>query len=280
MIKINNSKMGKKIKLFFLFAFILFAIKGIEMTFSKNTFGSSYEKINQEFRKNNAENYLDSLAKNFQTPPNSAKPQTWWHWMNGHISKEAITSELEAMKDAGLGGFTLFNANTATPLEGPVEYMSDEWFKMIEHTISEAERLGLEMRIHNGAGWSASGGPWVTPDQAMQEIVWTELHVSGPRQINEVIEIPEPALGIERDMQRDPKKNRRYYVDREDVRGFYNDIAILAFPTLKTDLDNDSFRLESWKSKAGFSKIKDLYKINHWCPVKKINAEMKGNPFR
>ena len=253
----------KKILVCFIFVFIVVGIRGIEVTFSKNTYNSTFEKSNSDFREKNVENYLDSLVNNFKNPPISAKPHTWWHWINGHISMEAITKELEAMKNVGLGGFTLFNSDTSTPLAGPVEYMSDEWYKMIEYTISEADRLGLEMRIHNGAGWSASGGPWITPNKAMQEIVWTELYVSGPKHINEVIEIPEPALGIERDMRKDPKKNERFYVSREDVRGFYNDIAVLAFPTLKTDLENDPFRLESWRSKAGFSKINDIYKINN-----------------
>lgn len=207
-------------------------------------------------------NLEDSLDFNFMTPPDTAKPHTWWHWMNGHISKEAITKELEEMKHAGLGGFTLFNSNEGTPVEGPVEYMSEAWFEMIEHTMKEAHRLGLEMRIHNGAGWSSSGGPWVTPDQAMQELVWTETDVTGPGYFNKLIEIPKPALGIERDMQKDPEVNKRYYVSREEVKGYYKDIAILAFPTLATNPDESPLRLVHWKSKTGFEKMKDLYRPN------------------
>lgn len=44
------------------------------------------------------------LQKGFENPPNSAKPHTWWHWMNGNVSKEGITADLEAMKAIGLGG--------------------------------------------------------------------------------------------------------------------------------------------------------------------------------
>ena len=39
----------------------------------------------------------DPLEKGFLNPPDSAKPQTWWHWMNGNITKEGITADLEAM---------------------------------------------------------------------------------------------------------------------------------------------------------------------------------------
>mgnify|MGYP003337955862 CR=1 FL=1 len=44
---------------------------------------------------------VDALFKN---PPNSAKPHTWWHWMNGNVTKEGITADLEAMARVGIGG--------------------------------------------------------------------------------------------------------------------------------------------------------------------------------
>jgi len=53
----------------------------------------------------------DSLAAHFASPPDSAKPQTWWHWMNGWVSREGIRADLEAMKRVGLGGATMFNVD-------------------------------------------------------------------------------------------------------------------------------------------------------------------------
>jgi hypothetical protein len=201
-------------------------------------------------------NKSDSLEPGFKAPPFYARPHTWWHWINGHISLEGITRELEAMKSAGLGGFTLFNTSEGTP-PGPVKYMSGKWFEMLEHTIDEARRLGLVMGIHNGAGWSSTGGPWVTPDRAMQEVVWTETYVKGPESYDSVLDIPEPALGIERDMRKDPEINKRYYVPRDKVRGYYRDIALLAFPALKSDRGDVPYRLENWRGKAGFVKLQE-----------------------
>ena len=51
-----------------------------------------------------------SLEESFKSPPDSAKPYTWWHWVSNNASKEGITKDLEAMKAVGLGGFTLFDA--------------------------------------------------------------------------------------------------------------------------------------------------------------------------
>ena len=220
----------------------------------------------------------NSLQPGFMVPPDSAKPNAWYHWMNGHISREAITRDLESMKQTGVGGFTLFNTSEGTP-PGPVIYLSDHWLELLAHTISEAHRLGLEMGMHNGAGWSSSGGPWVTPDRAMQEVVWTEKRVQGPIEFEGVLEIPEPALGIERDMARNPAINKRYYVSREKVRGYYRDIVLLAFPTLKGDTENKPFRLDNWKPKAGFSKLSGGYQpgLRPASPGNCINTEAMVN---
>lgn len=95
-----------------------------------------------------AQKPVSSLEKSFLEPPSQAKPQTWWHWMNGNVTKEGITLDLEAMKKAGLGGFQNFDAGTGIP-EGPVKYLSPEWLSLKKHAISEAERLGLEFTMHN-----------------------------------------------------------------------------------------------------------------------------------
>ncbi len=68
----------------------------------------------------------ESLQANFLNPPDSAKPQTWWHWMNGNVSKQGITADLEAMQRVGVGGFEAFHVTDGVPA-GPVGYLSDEW---------------------------------------------------------------------------------------------------------------------------------------------------------
>ena len=57
----------------------------------------------------------DALKSGFETPPESARPRVWWHWMNGNITKEGIKLDLEWMKLAGLGGFQNFDASMMTP---------------------------------------------------------------------------------------------------------------------------------------------------------------------
>src|SRR5262245_1649516 len=57
----------------------------------------------------------DALLSGFQTPPDSAKPRVWWHWMNGNISEEGIKLDLEWMHRVGIAGFQNFDAALQTP---------------------------------------------------------------------------------------------------------------------------------------------------------------------
>src|SRR6187397_2849360 len=64
-----------------------------------------------------------SLQASFFAPPNWARPHTWWHWMDGNITKEGITADLESMKEAGIGGAQMFHVSQGIPA-GPVGYNS------------------------------------------------------------------------------------------------------------------------------------------------------------
>ena len=53
----------------------------------------------------NAQPAGDPLERGFEDPPASARPRVWWHWMNGNITKEGITRDLEWMARVGIGAF-------------------------------------------------------------------------------------------------------------------------------------------------------------------------------
>ena len=131
--------------------------------------------------------------------------------MNGMVTKEGITADLEAMKQVGIGGAQMFTVDQGIPA-GPAKYMSPEWRGMIKHAVTEANRLGLELCIANCAGWSSSGGPWITPENAMQVIAWSNLKVHGPVHLDQQLPQPE-APHVEAKLP------------------YYRDIAVYAFPT-------------------------------------------------
>ncbi len=163
----------------------------------------------------------------FITPPDSARPHTWWHWMNGNVTKEGITADLEAMAKVGIGGAQIFNVGDKSSVNipvGPIDYMSDEWLELVHHAVKEAKRVGVEICMHNCAGWSSSGGPWITPEYAMKKVTFSQTAVTGGGTVT--VQLPAPPT----------------------VRGFYQEIAVIAFPTPK----NNTYRLSHTPQKAGF----------------------------
>ncbi len=56
-----------------------------------------------------------TLDEGFKAPPLEAKPMTWYHMMNGNVTKEGITRDFEAMAAAGIGGMQIFAVGCAIP---------------------------------------------------------------------------------------------------------------------------------------------------------------------
>ncbi len=142
----------------------------------------------------------DDLEKGFLAPPPSARPHTWWHWMNGNVTKEGITADLEAMAQIGLGGAQIFDAGCDVP-PGPVRFNSPIWFDTMRFAVSEAKRLGLEIVHPNCSGWSSSGGPWIAPSNAMKSVVFTEAAVKGPAKFSAKLRQPHSPRGYYRDFR-------------------------------------------------------------------------------
>jgi hypothetical protein len=157
----------------------------------------------------------DPLARGFQSPPASAKPRVWWHWMSGNITKEGIKADLEWMKRAGIGGFQNFDAGLDTPQIVPkrLVYMTPAWKDAFKFTATLADQLGLEMAIAGSPGWSESGGPWVTPAQAMKKYVWSETRLEGGRPFSGALPKPPSTTGPYQDMSTGRDKEPVFYAD-------------------------------------------------------------------
>jgi len=185
-----------------------------------------------------------SLDRGFLKPPASARPWVYWFWLNGNITREGITADLEAMKRAGIGGVLIMEVNQGAPV-GPVAFMSAQWRELFKHVVSEAQRLGLEVNMNDDAGWNGSGGPWIKPEQSMQKVVWSETSLEGPRRFNG--KLPQPPT----------------------VAGFYRDIAVWAFPA------TGGYRIAGIQGKA-------LYKRQGMSPAahEKLPPEMVIAPAR
>ncbi|MBN1588294.1 MAG: hypothetical protein JW888_02140, partial [Pirellulales bacterium] len=147
-----------------------------------------------------------NLHAGFQSPPEEARPWVYWFWMNGNLTKEGITADLEAMRRVGIGGTLIMSVSTGIP-PGKVDFLSPEWRELFAFAAREADRLGLQIIMNNDDGWTGSGGPWNTVENSMQVLTSREFRVRGPKKLDEVL--PRPPAKLD----------------------YYRDIAVLAIPT-------------------------------------------------
>lgn len=134
----------------------------------------------------------DPLEQNFQNPPEATKPRCYWYWMEGNITKDGITKDLEAMQRVGIGGAyigVIHGQSNGQP--GGIQILSEPFWDAMAHAVREGTRLGVDIGVFNSPGWSQSGGPWVAPQQAMRHLVLPEIRLHGPQHFTG--KLPQPA---------------------------------------------------------------------------------------
>ncbi|MCC5935746.1 MAG: glycoside hydrolase [Lunatimonas sp.] len=178
----------------------------------------------------------DPLYTNFLHPDNLAKPRVWWHWMNGNITQEGIQKDLEWMEKTGIGGFQNFDANLFTPVVVPEKlvFMTPPWKAAFRHTTELASQKGLEMAIAGSPGWSVTGGPWVSPDDAMKKYVWSEWEVEGGRTFSGPLPMPSDQTGKYQDAHLEGGGISGGFIG--EVPRFYKDALVVAFQVPETEL--------------------------------------------
>jgi hypothetical protein len=162
----------------------------------------------------------------FARIPEDSRPYTFYFWMNGNVTRAGIDADLAAMKQAGIGGLLVFDGNSGIA-PGPVAYGSKAWLDLMVHLIERAAALGLKVGVHNAPGWSASGGPWITPERSMQQLVWSETPASIHGSGGIVLARPYTKLGYYRDIavmalprdRRTTRRGARRWPDRMAWRG-------------------------------------------------------------
>jgi hypothetical protein len=154
-----------------------------------------------------------ALEDEFRNPPDSARPGVYWYFMDGNLDREEMVKDLESMKEVGLGNLVFLEVNIGVP-RGPVDFMSDPWQELFANAVHHAERLGIDITLGAGPGWTGSGGPWVKAEQSMQHLVFSEVNAKGPAVFDGVLPLP-------------AQRSTRWHKMRSP---FYEDVAVYAFP--------------------------------------------------
>jgi len=175
----------------------------------------------------------------FQDPPSLVRPRAMWCWLNGNVSLDHITRELDEMKDKGMGGADIWDVhagwcfteidNEAVPA-GP-EFMGPESVKAITHAVNEAGKRDLILGMFVSSGWNA-GGKWVTPENAGKALHVTEVIAEGPARLKKNLPFPE---------NKAPKGSDGlplYYKDVATIALPYSKDKIIAKPSAVVDLSD------------------------------------------
>ena len=146
----------------------------------------------------------DALERAFRDPPDESKPWAYWWWLNGDVSREGITRDLQEMKRQGINGVLVFHAGGDVGVPKGPGFLSPEWIELFQFAVQEAARLGMEMSVNLCDGWNA-GGPWIEPEYAVKRLVFSEVQADGSGKRS--IRLPRPLI----------------------VDDYYRDVAVVAF---------------------------------------------------
>lgn len=153
----------------------------------------------------------------FLQPPQENWPETWFHFLGDNVSREGVEADLNAIRSAGIGGVHWFHGNAGARWPGvnhPVIPLSEEWEQMVAHMGRTARDLGLTLTVQTCPGWAMAGGPWIEPEDAMRDLVWSRTDVKAGAAVAAALPLGEPSAEPWRD---------------------YQDICVLAFPTPEGD---------------------------------------------
>ncbi len=136
-----------------------------------------------------SESTYQEIKSGFEVPADTNVLWCYWYWINDDISKEGITKDLLAMKEAGIGAALIGNINPAG-VDGKVPMLSEDWWSHMVHAVTEGKRIGVDIGVFNCPGWSQSGGPWVTSEMAMRYLTYDEFKVQGGKSIKRQLTQP------------------------------------------------------------------------------------------
>jgi len=142
-----------------------------------------------------------ALEDSFRDVPVADRPWCYWWWLNGHVDKETITSDMEAMRRVGFGGFLMFDARGYWDDSGhltlpkpKMEFMSPEWRELLTFGIREAARVGLEVSVNLSSCAGALKGPWEVGADAPKRLICQATPLTGGARVDVVLNNPERAF--------------------------------------------------------------------------------------
>ena len=132
------------------------------------------------------------LAEDFRKPPEAARPWVYWFFMDGNLSREGITADLEAMKQAGIGGVIIMEVDVGIP-RGPVKFMSEPWRALFKHAVDRGAS-GWAWRSRSTPGPAGPAAAARGSSRSSPCSTWwpATTQVTGRRDFDAVLPRPQP----------------------------------------------------------------------------------------
>lgn len=118
------------------------------------------------------------------------RPATRWWWLGSAVDKVNLTYNLDEYARAGIGTVEI------TPIYGvqkneanDIQFLSPQWMAMLQHTLAETNRNGMQTDMNTGTGWPF-GGPEVSIDDAASKLL-TNTYKLHERQVFSALIVPE-----------------------------------------------------------------------------------------
>jgi hypothetical protein len=124
--------------------------------------------------------------------------------MDGNIDLAGIVRDLRWLHEVGVRGAQVFDGGLGGPLVVPaaVRPGSEVWTEAVDTAVRTATELGMELAVATSSGWSAAGGPWVRPADAMKKVVWSQTDVDGGCRVEVRLPAPPSVSGLYQDCPR------------------------------------------------------------------------------
>ena len=106
------------------------------------------------------------------------KPGTYWWWMGSAVDKKNLTYNLKNMADVGIGNVHIIPIYGVKGEEDKyIDFLSPNWMDMLEFTVAEANKMGMNVDMSTTTGWPF-GGSHIDLENAASKFDFEKISIS------------------------------------------------------------------------------------------------------
>ena len=105
----------------------------------------------------------DVLLQQFRDPPREYRPETWYHFLGGAVTREGVDKDVEALNEAGFSALHFFTIDSCDQIRNrmttpQVSILGKEWEEYLTTLAKGIKKGGTDLVLHSCPGWATAGG--------------------------------------------------------------------------------------------------------------------------